>query len=63
MAAGVIRTDLEKGFIRAEAEVIAFDDYVAHTGERGSNKAREMRLDRKEYFVKDGNVTHLRFNV
>ena len=60
-AAGVIHTDFEKGFIRAE--VIAFDDYIAHKGEQGSKEAGKMRLEGKEYFVKDGDVMHFRFNV
>ena len=60
-AAGVIHTDFEKGFIRAE--VIAFDDYIAHKGEQGSKEAGKMRLEGKEYDVKDGDVMHFRFNV
>jgi GTP-binding protein YchF len=60
-AAGVIHTDFEKGFIRAE--VIAFDDYIAHRGEQGSKEAGKMRLEGKEYVVKDGDVMHFRFNV
>src|SRR6267142_1643001 len=60
-AAGVIHTDFEKGFIRAE--VIAFDDYIAHKGEQGSKEAGKMRLEGKEYLVKDGDVMHFRFNV
>jgi ribosome-binding ATPase len=60
-AAGVIHTDFEKGFIRAE--VIAFDDYIAHKGEQGSKEAGKMRLEGKEYVVKDGDVMHFRFNV
>ncbi len=60
-AAGVIHTDFEKGFIRAE--VIGFDDYVAHKGEQGSKEAGKMRLEGKEYVVRDGDVMHFRFNV
>jgi GTP-binding protein YchF len=60
-AAGVIHTDFEKGFIRAE--VIAYDDYVKFKGEQGSKEAGKMRLEGKEYVVKDGDVMHFRFNV
>jgi GTP-binding protein YchF len=60
-AAAVIHTDFEKGFIRAE--VIAFDDYIAHKGEQGAKEAGKMRLEGKEYVVKDGDVMHFRFNV
>lgn len=60
-AAGVIHTDFERGFIRAE--VIAFDDYVALKGEQGAKEAGKMRLEGKEYVVKDGDVMHFRFNV
>jgi GTP-binding protein YchF len=60
-AAGVIHTDFEKGFIRAE--VIAYDDYVKFKGEQGSKEAGRMRLEGKEYVVKDGDVMHFRFNV
>ncbi len=60
-AAGVIHTDFEKGFIRAE--VIAFDDYIAQKGEQGAKEAGKMRLEGKEYIVKDGDVMHFRFNV
>jgi GTP-binding protein YchF len=60
-AAGVIHTDFEKGFIRAE--VIAYDDYVALKGEQGAKEAGKMRLEGKEYVVKDGDVMHFRFNV
>jgi ribosome-binding ATPase YchF (GTP1/OBG family) len=60
-AAGVIHTDFEKGFIRAE--VIAFDDYIAHKGEQGSREAGKMRLEGRDYIVKDGDVMHFRFNV
>jgi GTP-binding protein YchF len=60
-AAGVIHTDFEKGFIRAE--VIAYDDYIAFKGEQGAKEAGKMRLEGKEYVVKDGDVMHFRFNV
>ncbi len=60
-AAGVIHTDFEKGFIRAET--IAFDDYVRFKGETGAKEAGKMRLEGKEYVVHDGDVMHFRFNV
>jgi GTP-binding protein YchF len=60
-AAGVIHTDFEKGFIRAE--VIAYDDYVTLKGEQGAKEAGKMRLEGKEYVVRDGDVMHFRFNV
>jgi GTP-binding protein YchF len=60
-AAGVIHTDFEKGFIRAET--IAFDDYVANKGEAGAKEAGKMRLEGKDYVVRDGDVMHFRFNV
>ena len=60
-AAGVIHTDFEKGFIRAET--IAFDDYVTLNGESGARDAGKLRLEGKEYAVKDGDVFHFRFNV
>jgi GTP-binding protein YchF len=60
-AAGVIHTDFEKGFIRAET--IAYDDYVRFKGEAGSKEAGKMRLEGKEYVVADGDVMHFRFNV
>jgi hypothetical protein len=60
-AAGVIHTDFEKGFIRAET--IAFDDYVKFKGEVGSKEAGKMRLEGRDYVVKDGDVLHFRFNV
>ncbi len=58
-AAGVIHTDFEKGFIRAE--VIAFNDFIAHGGEAGAKEKGLMRLEGKEYIVKDGDVMHFRF--
>ncbi len=60
-AASVIHTDFERGFIRAE--VIAFDDYIAGKGEAGAQAAGKLRLEGKEYIVKDGDVMHFRFNV
>ena len=59
-AAGVIHTDFESGFIRAET--ISYDDYVEHAGEQGAKEAGKMRLEGKEYVVKDGDVMHFRFN-
>ena len=60
-AAGVIHTDFEKGFIRAET--IGFDDYVRFQGEAGAKEAGRMRLEGKDYVVHDGDVMHFRFNV
>jgi ribosome-binding ATPase len=60
-AAGVIHTDFEKGFIRAE--VIAFNEFVTLGGEAKCKEAGKMRLEGKEYIVKDGDVMHFRFNV
>jgi hypothetical protein len=60
-AAGVIHTDFEHGFIRAE--VIAYDDFIACKGEHPAKEAGKMRLEGKEYVVKDGDVMHFRFNV
>ena len=60
-AAGVIHSDFEKGFIRAE--VIAFNDYITCSGESGAKEKGLMRLEGKEYTVKDGDVMHFRFNV
>ena len=60
-AAGVIHTDFEKGFIRAE--VVAYDDYVALKGEAKAKEAGKWRLEGKEYIVKEGDVMHFRFNV
>jgi GTP-binding protein YchF len=60
-AAGVIHTDFERGFIRAE--VIAFDDYVAGLGEAGAREAGKLRLEGKEYVVREGDVVRFRFNV
>jgi hypothetical protein len=60
-AAGVIHTDFEKGFIRAET--IAYPDYVALKGEAGARDAGKLRLEGKEYIVADGDVLHFRFNT
>lgn len=60
-AAGVIHTDFEKGFIRAE--VISYDDFIAFKGEQGAKDAGKWRLEGKEYIVQDGDVVHFRFNV
>ncbi|HFE47980.1 MAG TPA: redox-regulated ATPase YchF [Chromatiaceae bacterium] len=60
-AAGVIHTDFERGFIRAE--VIAYEDFVEYRGEQGARDAGRMRLEGKEYIVQDGDVIHFRFNV
>ncbi len=60
-AAGVIHTDFERGFIRAE--VIAYDDFVACGGEHGAKDAGKLRLEGKDYIVQDGDVVHFRFNV
>jgi hypothetical protein len=60
-AAGVIHTDFEKGFIRAE--VVAYDDFIAGNGEQGAKEAGKWRLEGKDYTVKDGDVIHFRFNV
>ncbi|MDX2101703.1 MAG: redox-regulated ATPase YchF [Alphaproteobacteria bacterium] len=60
-AAGVIHTDFEKGFIRAET--IAFDDFIACNGEQGAKDAGKMRAEGKEYVVADGDIFHFRFNV
>lgn len=60
-AAGVIHTDFEKGFIKAE--VIGYEDYVQYDGESGAKGAGRLRLEGKEYIVQDGDVVHFRFNV
>ncbi len=60
-AAGVIHTDFERGFIRAE--VIAYEDYVGFKGEAGARDAGKLRLEGKEYVVREGDVMHFRFNV
>lgn len=58
-AAGVIHTDFERGFIRAET--IAYDDYVALGGEAGARDSGKLRLEGKDYVVADGDVMHFRF--
>ena len=60
-AAGVIHTDFQKGFIRAE--VVSYADYVAYQGEAGAKDAGRWRLEGKDYVVADGDVIHFRFNV
>ena len=60
-SAGVIHSDFEKGFIRAE--VIAYEDFVNYKGEQGAKDAGKWRLEGKEYKVQDGDVMHFRFNV
>ncbi|MFN9162538.1 MAG: redox-regulated ATPase YchF [Alphaproteobacteria bacterium] len=60
-AAGVIHTDFERGFIRAET--IAYDDYIACQGEAGARDAGKLRLEGKDYVVRDGDVMHFRFNT
>jgi ribosome-binding ATPase len=60
-AAGVIHTDFQKGFIRAE--VISYEDFIACNGEQGAKEAGRWRLEGKDYVVQDGDVIHFRFNV
>jgi len=60
-AAGVIHTDFERGFIRAE--VIAYADYIAHGGEAGARETGKWRLEGRDYIVQEGDVMHFRFNV
>ncbi|MEO0576738.1 MAG: redox-regulated ATPase YchF [Pseudomonadota bacterium] len=60
-AAGEIHTDFEKGFIRAE--VTAYDDFIAGNGEQGAKEAGKLRLEGKDYLVKEGDIMHFRFNV
>ncbi len=60
-AAGVIHSDFERGFIRAE--VIAFDDFVAYHGEQGAREAGKWRLEGKDYVIEEGDVVHFRFNI
>ncbi|AVZ85934.1 MAG: redox-regulated ATPase YchF [Acinetobacter sp.] len=60
-AAGVIHTDFEKGFIRAEC--VAYDDFIQYNGESGAKEAGKWRLEGKTYVVQDGDVLHFRFNV
>jgi ribosome-binding ATPase YchF (GTP1/OBG family) len=60
-AAGVIHTDFEKGFIRAQT--ISFEDFIQYKGEQGAKEAGKMRAEGKEYIVKDGDVLNFLFNV
>jgi GTP-binding protein YchF len=60
-AAGVIHTDFQRGFIRAET--ISYDDYITHQGETGAKDAGKLRIEGADYLVKDGDVFHFRFNV
>jgi GTP-binding protein YchF len=60
-SAGVIHTDFEKGFIRAE--VVSYDDFIVNNGEQGAKEAGKWRLEGKDYITKDGDVMHFRFNV
>jgi ribosome-binding ATPase YchF (GTP1/OBG family) len=60
-AAGVIHTDFERGFIKAE--VIDFKDYIVNGGELGAKENGKLRLEGKEYIVQDGDVIHFKFNV
>jgi GTP-binding protein YchF len=60
-AAGVIHTDFERGFIRAET--VAYDDFIKFKGEQGAKEAGRLRLEGKDYLVKEGDVLHFRFNV
>ena len=60
-AAGVIHTDFQKGFIRAE--VVGYEDFIAHNGEQGARDAGRWRLEGKDYVVQDGDIMHFRFNV
>ena len=60
-AAGVIHTDFERGFIKAE--VIGYDDYIELGGEQGAKAAGKLRIEGKEYIMADGDVVHFRFNV
>ena len=59
--AGIIHTDFERGFIRAE--VTSYDDYVEFNGEHGAKEAGKQRLEGKDYIMQDGDVVHFRFNV
>jgi len=60
-AAGVIHSDFERGFIRAE--VIAYEDFISYGSESKVKEAGKMRVEGKEYIVKDGDIMHFRFNV
>jgi ribosome-binding ATPase YchF (GTP1/OBG family) len=60
-AAGVIHTDFEKGFIRAE--VVSYEHFIEFNGENGAKDAGKWRLEGKDYIIQDGDVVHFRFNV
>ncbi len=60
-AAGVIHTDFQRGFIKAE--VVSFDDYISYRGEKAARTAGRLRIEGKDYVVSDGDVMHFRFNV
>ena len=60
-AAGVIHSDFEKGFIKAE--VIAYPDFVSCSGEQNAREAGKLRIEGKNYTVKDGDIIHFKFNV
>jgi ribosome-binding ATPase YchF (GTP1/OBG family) len=60
-AAGVIHTDFERGFIRAQT--IAYEDFITYKGEQGAKEAGKMRAEGKEYIVQDGDVMNFLFNV
>ena len=60
-AAGAIHSDMEKGFIRAET--LSYEDYISNYGESGAKEKGKLRLEGKEYEVKDGDVMHFLFNV
>ncbi|MEX0814357.1 MAG: DUF933 domain-containing protein, partial [Dongiaceae bacterium] len=60
-AAGVLHSDFQRGFIRAET--IAYEDFVAHGGEQGAKEAGKMRAEGRDYVVRDGDTFHFRFNV
>jgi hypothetical protein len=60
-AAGVIHTDFERGFIKAE--VMSFEDFVTYGGEKGARDAGKLRLEGKEYVIADGDVVHFKFNL
>ena len=60
-AAGVIHTDFEKGFIRAE--VVSYNAFIEYNGESGAKEAGKWRLEGRDYIVQDGDVMHFRFNV
>ena len=60
-AAGIIHTDFEKGFIRAE--IVAYQDFIENKGETGAKDAGKWRLEGKDYIVQDGDIIHFRFNV